>query len=326
MLLSSVIDPQYPSQLIQHIRLYSCFNPLTSRINVHEACRERLLTLTSNIEKVRKFSLMVTTHDDIKQNTSVDFTDVGNGKWLCNICIADVMTIRQAVTHESSAQHSSRAEAYGLQATSSDVRNPTCDILTSLRRAEQERSHWMDLTPNLISFWHRGVVAAERGEAAESMQEFLDKLEEELRNSQGPWGSPLDDDGWGWGSPAEDWTPAPDVWASAWGTPIVPQVPKKVHRRREGSSSITSMHQEGTIPERNGAHVGDNQDDNTSFVENYLQHHAVDARRREIMRNFYVVRHTFMTYNFCLLMRNLFKMPTEQKIRKIHEVISDLRG
>jgi hypothetical protein len=239
------------------------------------------------------FSPVVTTHDNIKQNPSVDFTDVGNGKLLCNICKADAMTIKQAVTHESSAQHSSRA-AYVLQATSA-VRNPTCDILSTLRRAEEERSHWMDLTPNLISFWHRGVVAAERGEESESMQEFLDKLEEELQNSQGHWGScPVEDEGWGWGSPAEDWTPAPDVWASAWGTPIA-QVPQKVHHRREGSSSITSMHQEGTIPERDGAHVGDNEHDAASFVENFLQRHAVDARRRERMRIFYEVRHTFMT-------------------------------
>jgi hypothetical protein len=235
------------------------------------------------------------------------------------------MTIKQAVTHESSAQHSSRAEANGPQAASSAVRNPTCDILPSLRRAEEERSHWMDLTPNLISFWHRGVVAAERGEAAESMQEFLDKLEDELQHSQDDWGSPVEEDGWGWGSPAEDWTPAPDVWASAWDTPMA-QVPQKVHHRRKGSSSITSMHPEGTIPERDGAHVGDDEDDATSFVENFLQHHAVDARRRKEMRIFYEVCHTFMTKDLRLLRRNLFKMPTEQKIRKIQEVISDLRG
>ena len=236
------------------------------------------------------------------------------------------MTIKQAVNHERSAQHSSRAEAYGLLAPSSSVRNPTSDILTSLRRAEEERSrsHWMDLTPNLISFWRRGVGAAERGEEAESMHEFLDKMEEEVQSSHGHWGSvPVEVDGW-WGSPAEDWTPAPDVWGSGWDAPIA-QVPQKVHRRRREGSSITSMHREGTIPERNGAHVDDNEDDSTSFVENFLQHHAVDARRKERMRIFYEVRHTFMTYSYRLLRRNLFKMPTEQKIRKIKEVISDLR-
>jgi len=239
-------------------------------------------------------------------NHRENFTDVGNGKWLCNICKAEVMTIKQAVTHEDSAQHSSRADAYGLQATSSAARKPTSDILSSLRRAEQERSHWTDLSPNLVSFWRRGLVAAERGEEAESTHEFLDKLEEELdQSSQCRWGSsPVADDGWGWGTPAEDWTPAPDVWASAWGTPVA-QVPTKVqqvHHRREGSSSITSMHQEGTIPDHD-----DNEDDAASFVENFLQHNAVDARRRERMRVFY-------------------EMPTEQKVRKIQEVIRDLRG
>lgn len=184
----------------------------------------------------------------------------------------------------------------------------------------------MDLTPNLISFWRRGLEAAQRGEEAESMQEFLVKVEEELQSSQGPWGSsPVEDDGWGWGSPAEDWTPAPDVWASVWGTPVA-QVPQVHHRNRRKGSSITSMHQEGTIPGRDRAHVDDNEDDATSFVENFLQHHTVDARRRERMRIFYEVCHTFITYNFRLLRRNIFKMPTEQKLRKIQEVIRDLRG
>jgi len=237
-------------------------------------------------------------------NHPENFTGVGNGKWLCNICKADVMTIKQAITHERSAQHSSRAEAHG-PAPSSSVRNFPSDILTRLRRAEDERNHWMDLTPNLISFWRRGVGAAERGEEAEPMHEFLDKLEEELQSSHGHWGCPPVEEGWGWGGPVEDWTPAPDVWASAWRTPIA-QVPQKVRHRREGSS-ITSMHREGTIPERDRAHVNDNEDDATSFVENFLQHHAVDARRKERMRIFY-------------------EMPTEQKIRKIKEVIGDLRG
>jgi len=238
-----------------------------------------------------------------------NFTSVGNGKWLCNICKADVMTAKQAVTHERSAQHSSTAEANGLDAAQSAVENPTDEILSSLRKAEQERNHWTDLSPNLVSFWRRGLVAAERGEEAESMQDFLDKLEEELV-AQNSWSnSPVENDRWGWGAPAEDWTPAPDVWASAWGKSI-PQVPAKVqqvHQRREGSSSITSMQREGTILNRDEAHGDGHQDDPTSFVDKYLQRHAVDARQRERMRTFY-------------------EMPTDQKVRKIQEVIRDLRG
>jgi len=220
------------------------------------------------------------------------------------------MTVKQAMTHESSAQHSSRAEAYFIQATSSTMRKPTCDILSSLRRAEQERNHWIDLSPNLVSFWRRGLAAAERGEEAESMHDFLDKLEEELAVQGTHWGgSPVEDYGWGWGAPAEDWTPSPDVWASTWGKPVseVPAKVQKVHRRREGSSSITSMHREGTMFDRDDAHDDENEDDTTSFVEKFLRGHAVDGRRKERMRNFY-------------------EMPTDQKIRKIQEVIRDLRG
>jgi hypothetical protein len=209
------------------------------------------------------------------------------------------MTFKQAVTHESSAQHTSRAEAYGIQATTSTMRKPTSDILSTLRRAEQERNHWIDLSPNLVSFWRRGLAAAERGEEAESMQDFLDKLEEELAESQAQWGSsPVEDDGWGWGAPAEDWTPSPDVWASAWGKPVaeVPSKVRKVPHRREGSSSITSMHREGTIFDHDDAHDRENEDDNT-FVEKFLQRHAVDARRKERMRTFYEVRPTLVPLN-----------------------------
>jgi len=240
-----------------------------------------------------------------------NFIGVGNGKWLCNICKTDPMTLKQAITHEGSAQHSSNAEAYGMQVTPSAVQKPTSDILSSLRRAEQERSHWADLSPSLVSFWRRGLAAAERGEEAETMHEFLDKLEEELaeQGGQADWGSsPLEDNGWGWGAPAEDWTPAPDVWASAWGKPVkVPSKVPPVRRRREGSSSITSMHREGSMFDRDDVHGDHDEDDATSFVENFLQRHAVDAHRRERMRIFY-------------------EMPTDQKIRKIQEVIRDLRG
>ncbi|KAI0307703.1 hypothetical protein B0F90DRAFT_50917 [Multifurca ochricompacta] len=235
------------------------------------------------------------------------FVNVGNGKWLCNICKADAMTVKQAIIHETSAQHSSKAEVCNIQ-TSSVRQNPTSDISLSLRIAEQERSHWRDWSPSLVCFWRRGLEAAERGEEAEPMHEFLDRLEEELaeKGIQDRWGtSPVD--GWGWGTPAEDWTPAPDVWASSWNKPIakVPSSVKHVRRRRE-DSSITSVHREGNAFDRNDAHQDDNGGNDAAFVEDFLQCHAVDARRGERMRMFY-------------------DMPTDQKIRKIQEIIRDLR-
>ncbi|KAI0257664.1 hypothetical protein BJV78DRAFT_1164220 [Lactifluus subvellereus] len=238
-----------------------------------------------------------------------NFTDVGNGKWLCDICKADAMTVKQAVIHEGSAQHSSKADVCGLQGTSSTGQNPTSGILASLRMAEQGRNYWMDWSPNLVSFWRRGLEAAERGEEAESMHEFLDKLERGLaeQSRQVQWGnSPIEVDGWGWGAPAEDWTPTPDAWASERGKPPVAGVPSHVRhlrRRREGSSSFTSMHREGTVFDSNNAH----DDEAAAFVENFLQCHTADARHRERMRIFYA-------------------MPTDQKVRKIEEVIRDLRG
>ncbi|KAH9982362.1 hypothetical protein BGW80DRAFT_1262953 [Lactifluus volemus] len=242
-----------------------------------------------------------------------NFTNVGNGKWLCSICKADAMTVKQAVIHEGSTQHTSKANACGLQATSSTGQNPTSDILASLRMAEQGRCGWIDLSPNLVSFWRRGLEAAERGEEAESMHDFLDKLEEELvdQSRQGHWGNTsVEVGGWGWGAPAEDWTPNADVWASAWGkSPAVgvPSSVQHVHHPRPGSSSFTSMHREGSVFGPNDARDDENNDEEAAFVENFLRGHPVNARHRERMRIFYA-------------------MPTDQKISKIHEVIRDLRG
>lgn len=236
------------------------------------------------------------------------FTDVGNGKWLCNICKADVMTVKQAIAHEVSVQHSTKAEVCNLQFASSAGNDPAPSTLSSRRVAEQEHDYWADLSPRIVSFWRKGLEAAERGEEAESMHDFLDKLESELaeKNRQDRWvSSPAD--GWGWGTPAaeaEDWTPSPDAWATGWGKPVAPKGPantRRVRRRREGNSSTTSMHREGSVFERDDGH------NDAAFVENFLRGHGVDASRKERMRSFY-------------------EMPTDQKIQKIQEVIRDLRG
>jgi hypothetical protein len=206
------------------------------------------------------------------------------------------MTVRQAVIHEGQTQHMSKANVCRLQATSPTVQNPTSGILASLRMAEKERSSWIDLTSSLVSFWRRGLEAAERGEEAESMHEFLNKLEEEFggQSRQAPWGnSSVEVDGWGWGGPAEDWTPSPDVWGSGWGKPLAVGVPpsvQKVHHAGQGSSSLTSMRREGTAFDSNDARDDENHDEAATFVENFIQCHPVDARHRERMRDFYAVR------------------------------------
>ena len=218
------------------------------------------------------------------------------------------MTVKQAVIHEGSAQHSSKADVWALQVTSSTGQNPTSGILASLRMTEQKRNHWLDLSPNLVSFWQRGLEAAERGEEAESMHEFLDKLEREVaeQSRQLQWGnSPAEVDGWGWAAPGEDWTPTPDVWASERGKPPIAGVPSNVQRlrrRREGSSNFTSMRREGTVFDSNHAPDDENDDGAGAFVENFLQCHAVDAHHRERMRIFYAVCPIPVICSFQLLM------------------------
>ena len=210
------------------------------------------------------------------------------------------MTVKQAIAHEASVQHSSKAEACSLQVATSSGNNPTFGTLSTRRVAEQEHGHWTDLSPKIVGFWRKGLEAAERGEEAESMHEFLDRLEEELAedNRQGRWGSsPVGE--WGWGAPAEDWTPTPDMWASGWGKPVVAKAHANTRhvrrRRREGHSSTTSMRREGSVFERND---GGHHDDDAAFVENFLRCHGVDANRRERMRSFYEVCTYLCTLQF----------------------------
>src|ERR1700743_862163 len=86
----------------------------------------------------------------------LDFTDVGNGKWLCNICKADVMTVKQAIAHEVSVQHSTKPEVRNLQFASSAGNDPALSTLSSRRVAEQEHDYWADLPPRIVSFWRKG--------------------------------------------------------------------------------------------------------------------------------------------------------------------------
>ncbi|KAI0271397.1 hypothetical protein BC834DRAFT_859293 [Gloeopeniophorella convolvens] len=232
---------------------------------------------------------------------ATDFTDAGNGMWLCSICKVDsAMTAKQAMNHEVAPQHAMKAGASDLQVTTSMGRKPTHSMLADLGISGHEDGHWTEWSLNLIHHWRKGLEAAERGEETEPMHEFLDKQEEEWadRAKQDPWAAPTND-AWELHAPGEDWTPAP----GAWGKPLAMGLSGVRHANHcaRGASSATSMRQEDTRSERKNA-----RDDTAPFVEEYIRGHDVDARRGDKMRV------------FC-------EMPTDQKIKKIQEMINDLR-
>jgi len=141
----------------------------------------------------------------------------------------------------------------------------------------RDRQNWVDMCPDLIAFWRRGVEAAEKGEEVERMQEFLEKLEEEkeeLEKSMGanPWDAdPVHD--WGWNGGADDWGAHSAGWgadAGAWETPMAWSSGKSEGLQHHGHQDVV----ETSAP---------------SFVEEYAQRQSVGADRKEKMRRFYEV-------------------------------------
>jgi hypothetical protein len=199
------------------------------------------------------------------------------------------MVLRQAVEHEqTSVEHSKRVEAYNPW--TSPPAPPDWDqvpdrfnVYHDLR--EQERRSWVDICPDLVSFWLRGVVAAERGEEVERMQQFLERLE----TQKDDWGQPIADNPWGM---------TVNPWERQWGIPNDWDVHSRNHKRPaprwDTHPESWSMRSDG-IGHRAAKPGGDalssiDEDimhaDMSSFVEKYARRLHADAQRTTKMRMF----------------------------------------
>lgn len=133
------------------------------------------------------------------------------------------MSLRQAVEHEQTAAHQAKAAAHDPwgppNTTWGDVRLQ--DFYSEMK--VREKQQWVDQCPERISFWLKGVMAAERGEEVENMQVFLDELDKKREEyekglSEG-WGSVSWNNNWGWGGGVKDeveqWQLPEDGWVQA---------------------------------------------------------------------------------------------------------------
>ncbi|TFY79767.1 hypothetical protein EWM64_g4247 [Hericium alpestre] len=243
------------------------------------------------------------------------FTSTGRDRWTCNVCTpADSklipMAAKQASNHERSLEHVHEVDRAKARewATSQQVRdwdavsNPWAPVeaqdwaapaepQTLDEKRVHERYNWMEMSPEVIGFWRRGVEAAEKGEEVERMQGFLERLEADRENwKQGvagdSWDVPAADNDWAWGAQGGTWGQQQD--AAGWGTSA-----RSGGRRLRRQASNAS-----------GEDIA--KADATSFVEKYARRRSLTPQRQEEMQEF-------------------FEMPTQEKVAKIQEVIRSLR-
>ncbi|KAI0051654.1 hypothetical protein FA95DRAFT_1554179 [Auriscalpium vulgare] len=218
-----------------------------------------------------------------------------NRRFYCTLCTpehrasVDSMTFRQAVKHENCREHLSRVSndnPWDDRPNPADW-NPDPSKYTlydDLRVLE--RQQWVDLSPDLVAFWRRGMEAAERGEQTERMQEFLEQLEAQkgaARRADDAWNQGAAEWAWGIGSG--------DPWAQkaedrGWGGWTGWGAPPKAHSDGRGSSGLAS-----DVRDLTGSSAGRQQGGGTAgssnFVDEFVRLQDIDSRRKEKMRTFF---------------------------------------
>ena len=202
------------------------------------------------------------------------------------------MTLKQAVEHErSSAEHSKQVDAYNPWASPPapadwDQDPNRFNVYHDLR--EQERRSWVDMCPDLIGFWLRGIVAAEKGEEIEGMQQFLERLDSEPQKDG--WGLPITDNPWGitgnpweqkWGNPSNWGARSRDRTRSAprWEAHIESW---SIRSGGIGHRAVKHDRDVGSAIDEDIIHA-----DMSSFVEKYARRLHADAHRTNKMRMFF---------------------------------------
>ncbi|KZP10537.1 hypothetical protein FIBSPDRAFT_1051268 [Athelia psychrophila] len=292
------------------------------------------------------------------------FDRVGQDGWFCNVCTLShegcqpPMTTSAAMAHErDSSEHAHNASAvemWNAQPNDAWGAVPEVDRPTTYDelRARTQRSEF-DQVRDMVPFWQKGVEAAERGEVLR-LEEFLDKLAAEDRwgvaDINDPWGPSVGPwptervpealanaweepaaDGWGqnggnawaegvhggWGEPAQDgWGKADD-----WGTWNEGGCAKPKHQwdkvagwAADEESTLSAQASRASprqsSPHKSGRKIKKGQKalgDPHSFVEEIARQQDVDVERKRRM------------HDFC-------EMPTQDKVKKIEEMVRSLRA
>lgn len=186
----------------------------------------------------------------------------------------------------------------------------------------------VDQVRDMVPFWMKGVKAAEKGEVLR-LEDFLEKLASEDRwgvaDVDDPWGPSIGpwptDHPWGaavaggqadpWGNVADNpygkdpWGKVAD-WAVDEDSTLSVHVDRSVsHNKEDRRCNENSRKGKGTKNHNQGHQLPSRQDPHM-FVEDFARQQAVDAERKRRMHDF-------------------FKMPTQDKVKKIEEMVRNLR-
>jgi len=141
----------------------------------------------------------------------------GKDSWYCSVCTPaeraqkESMTRADAVRHERTRAHTRLVE----KLIEKEFWDTTPDY-SGWNEALEGCTSWdhfsrADKMPDFIPFWRDGVTAAERGEEIGKMEDFLERLDHDIRKRVG-----LVDDQWGGDIGLNMWgdSPAPNAWGA----------------------------------------------------------------------------------------------------------------
>ncbi|KAF9010362.1 hypothetical protein BDZ89DRAFT_1167735 [Hymenopellis radicata] len=243
-----------------------------------------------------------------------------NGKknlWYCDLCRtgtpSDYMSLKGAQDHERGAEHlrnvniteSSWAMPNGDWADWDVAMADEPQDLTKEEKKDNEHRVFVDQLHEFVPFWIRGVEAAQRGEVLK-MEEFLESHEKypAMEEAWGGWDAPV---AYAW--PGErGWPKERDV-ESINSAHVASDQPELVsmpgfERSRGSDVTMPSVVSEGMRPVDRGQC---DEYDAHAFVEDIALQKAVDSERKKEMHSF-------------------FEMPTQDKVRRIDELIRTLHA
>ncbi|TFK77236.1 hypothetical protein BDN72DRAFT_33722 [Pluteus cervinus] len=167
--------------------------------------------------------------------------------------------------------------------------------LTAEELKVRESQLRVDMVQDMVPFWIRGVEAAERGDELK-METFLDEWQTRMdtwMNGENSWGTANDDNGWGtsWdigGHDGWDWGgPVNNGWGEdALGWGGAPPEQRGLQAERKDAWSVSG--------------------DSSALVEDVAKERGLSPAEKKRMYSFY-------------------KLPTDDKVQKINEVIAALR-
>ena len=218
--------------------------------------------------------------------------------------------------------------------------------LTADELKVRTRQVHVDQVRDMVPFWMKGVEAAEKGEVLR-LEDFLEKLASEDRwgvaDVGDPWGPSIGpwpaNHPWGaavpggqadpWGNindnPCEEvdnpWGKVAD-WGADEDSALSMHVDRSVsHHEEDHRRSKSGRKRKGWKKQRRDHDKPSRQDPHV-FVEDIARQQSVDAGRKRRMHDFYEV---------CLICQSLgtpahaAQMPTQDKVKKIEEMVRNLR-